>query len=184
SVAWTGFEEVAPGLYNVASYILNPNTDAEALDVPYNMSMYDDRGMLITVEKGYVNIPPHRNTLAFKGAISVGKSKPARVSFEFTSAPVWQKSPDSLKSIRVSDKNYNEDKSGSSLSVTLGNESILPLKNISVYVVLYDKEGNALGFSKTLVDEISANGKAIAPFTWGVERQGKVISIEVLPVAE
>jgi len=184
SVAWTRFEEVAPGLYNIASYIVNPNTDGKAVAVPYKMSIYDDRGMLITVETGSVTLPPHRNTLAFKGAVSVSNSKPAKVSFEFTAPPDWYRGADPLRSIRVSGKDYSEDQTGSSLSVTLGNDNIVPLDNISVYVVLYDVDGNALGFSKTLVDEIPANGKAIAPFTWGVERQGRVVSIEVLPVAE
>jgi hypothetical protein len=58
------------------------------------------------------------------------------------------------------------------------------LDNVSVYVVLYDKDSNALGFSKTSVDEIPANGSSIAPFTWPLDRNGGVISIEVLPVEE
>ena len=34
SVAWTRQEQVAPGLYNVAAYIVNPNPNLGALNVP------------------------------------------------------------------------------------------------------------------------------------------------------
>lgn len=183
-VAWTRYEEVAPTLYNVAAYIVNPNADGTALNVPYRMSLYDSEGMLIVETDGVVSLPPHRNTLAFKSAVSVGQSKPVKVFFEFLSVPDWHKSSDPLSLVKIIDKNYTEDEVGSSLSVTLQNDNYLPINNISVHVVLYDRDGNALGFSKTYIDGISANGKTIAPFTWGINRQGKVISIEVLPVAE
>jgi hypothetical protein len=183
-VAWTRFEEVAPQLYNVAAYIVNPNIDGEASDVPYHFVLYDKDGVIITDKSGVVTIPPHRNTLAFQGAINTGKRVPAKALFEFTAAPNWHKRADPLSKISIGEKNYSEDSSGSSLSVTLNNNDILPLDNVSVYTVLYDKDGNALGFSKTVLDEIPANGSALAPFTWPLDRNGKVISMEVLPVQE
>src|SRR3989344_4925029 len=54
SLAWTRFEEVAPSLYNLAAYIVNPNTAAEARNVPYHIMLYDDRGVLITDTAGVV----------------------------------------------------------------------------------------------------------------------------------
>jgi hypothetical protein len=55
---------------------------------------------------------------------------------------------------------------------------------MGVYVVLYDKNTNAIGFSKTVIDGISPNGMIIAPFTWNIDRKGGVVSIEALYVAE
>lgn len=184
SLAWTRFEEVAPSLYNVAAYIVNPNTSAEAVNVPYRIILYDDRGVIITDTRGSVTLPPHRNTLAFQGAINVGKRIPAKALFEFTSAPNWYKHSDQLAAIAIGEKKYVDDESGSSLTVSLKNTSVYSLVNISVYAVLYDKDGNALGFSKTVLDEIPPQSSVIAPFTWPINRQDKVISIEVLPVAE
>lgn len=184
SLAWTRFEEVAPKLYNIAAYIVNPNTEGEAIDAPYHLALYDSRGVLITDVTGTVTLPPHRNTLAYKGAISVGERIPTKALFEFTAAPVWRKKSDTLAPLVIGDKKYSEDESGSSLLVTLKNPSVYPIGETSVYVVLYDKNGNALGFSKTIVDEIPAKGETLAPFTWPVNRNGAVISIEVLPVAE
>jgi len=184
SLAWTRIEQIAPGLYNIAAYIVNPNIDAEALNVPYHVSLYDDRGVLITDAYGTVTLPPHRNTLAFQGAIDVDKPSVVKALFEFTSPPDWYKKKDGLSAIAVGEKKYLEDELGSSLTVVMKNTSVYPLSDIGVYAILYDKDGNALGFSKTLLDEIPAQGSSLAPFTWPVNRKGAVISIEILPVAE
>lgn len=184
SLAWTRFEEVAPSLYNLAAYIVNPNIDAEAINVPYHIALYDNRGVLITDTTGFVTLPAQRNTIAFQGAINVSKRIPAKALFEFTASPDWHKKKDGLSAIAIGEKKYLEDEIGSSLTVVMKNTSVQPLINIGVYVVLYDKDGNALGFSKTSLDEIPAQGSTIAPFTWPINRKGAVISIEVLPVAE
>jgi hypothetical protein len=184
SLAWTRFEEVAPSLYSIAAYIVNPNTEGEAFDVPYRMTLFDDRGVPITDTEGVMTLPPHRNTLAFQGAVSVGKRIPSKALFEFIIAPDWHKGSDPLVHLLVGEKKYVEDETGSSLTVALKNDSVQPLQQITVYAVLYDADGNALGFSKTIVDEIGPQGSAIAPFTWPLNRGGKVISIEVLPVVE
>lgn len=184
SVAWARFSEVAPSLYNIAAYLVNPNIEGEAKNVPYHLALYDDRGILITDTTGTVTLPPHRNTLAFQGAITTGKRVPAKALFEFTAPPVWYKQADTLQNLTISGKDYNEDESSASLVVTLGNNSVDPIGRLTVYAILYDKDGNALGFSKTIVDEVPGKGTATAPFTWPESFNNKVISIEVLPVAE
>jgi len=184
SLAWTRFEQVAPSLYNLAAYIVNPNTEAEARNVPYHIALYDDRGVIITDTKGLITLPPHRNTIAFQGAINTGKRIPAKALFEFTNAPNWYKQTDRLSAIVVGEEKYTEDESGSSLVVNLKNTSVYPIGKISVYSVLYDKDRNALGFSKTIVDEILPQSNVVAPFTWPIYRHGEVISFEILPVTE
>lgn len=183
-VSWTRLENVTPGIYNVATYIINPNTEGEAKDVPYRVTLYDNQGMLISDSKGEVTLPPHRNTLAFSGLIKVGKSIPTKALFEFTSLPDWRKKTDQLSSISVIDKQYTEGNGGSSLMIILKNDGLQPLSKISVFAILYDNLGNAVGFSKTVIDEILPKAVTIAPFTWNIDRQGEVVSIEVLYVAE
>ncbi|MDE2038367.1 MAG: hypothetical protein KGI69_04130 [Patescibacteria group bacterium] len=184
SVSWARFEQVAPGLYNLGAYVINPNTDVTATAVPYHMSLYDDAGIPITDVYGTMTLPPHRNALAFKGAVSVGKRIPGRLLFEFTAAPEWATSSDPLAALDVTDKKYSETPSGSSLMVTFANRGTTPLDNISVSAILSDKDGNVVDFSTTVVDQVPAGGTAIAPFTWPVSHDGKVISIDVLPVAQ
>lgn len=183
-IAWSRLEEVAPGLYNIAAYVINNNVEGGAASVPYHIVLYDNQGMLITETDGLVTLPPHRNTLIFAPAVPVGKRIPVRASVEFTSEPDWRKQKDTLQSLVVSNKKYSEDETGSSLMVTLRNTSVTTIENLTVYAVLYDRNGNAIGFSKTQLDEVPALGDAVAPFTWPINRHDMVISIEVLPVAE
>lgn len=184
NVAWTRLEAITPSLYNVASYIINPNTEGEADNVPYHISLYDKDGMLIIEKAGTVTLPPHRNTLAFENALNVGKRIPARASFEFVTKPVWYKQADKLTALSIDSKDYSEDANGSSLTVRLKNNSVMGLGAVDAFAVLYDKIGNVIGFSKTIIDEIPAGAIVTAPFTWGINRKGEVISIEVLYMAE
>jgi hypothetical protein len=184
SVAWTRLERVVPGVYNSVAYIINPNTEGEARDVPYHMAIYDQNGMLIIDQKGMVTIPPHRNTLAFAGLIRTGNSIPSKVLFEFTARPDWYKKTDTLSTILITEKDYIEEGESSSLRVVLKNDSVKNIGKLNVYAVLYDNAGNAIGFSKTIVDEIRAGSTVTAPFTWNTNRNGEVVSIEVLYVAE
>ena len=183
-VSWVRYEQVAPGLYNAAAYIINPNITGEAARTPYHLALYDSAGILINDVAGVVTLPPHRNTLAFQAGISTGKRTPAKTLFEFTAAPDWVKKSDPLTAVMISDKKYTEDASGSSLTVTLSNTSVQSIGHLAVYATLYDKENNALGFSRTVLNGIAPGSSVIAPFTWPVSRNGSVVSIEVLPVAE
>lgn len=181
---WTHFEELAPGFYNVAAYIVNPNTEGAAVNVPYHFVLYDDKGVTIVDSPGYLRLPPHRNTLAFQSAVPVGKRTPVRALFEFTGIPDWKRQADPLTALEIADKIYTEDESGSSLMVTLKNTSVRTLGKMTVYAVLSDADTNVVGFSKTVIDGILPQSSVQAPFTWPVNRHGAVISKEVYPVAE
>ena len=183
-IAWTSVEQLASGSYNAAAYIINPNNEGEAYDVPYHFVLFDAQGGQIIDTPGTVHIPPHRNTLAFLGPIPVGKRIPYKAFFEFVGAPNWQKSADTLSPLSITEKKYTEDKFGSSLLVTIKNTNVKPIKKMSVFVALSDAGGNVIGFSKTVVDGIVGLSSIQAPFTWPTNRNGKVVSIEVLPVAE
>jgi hypothetical protein len=190
-ILWGGgkAEKLTSSLYNVASYIVNPNTNGAALNVPYRFSLYDSKGILIAERQGKIDLPAHRNTLAFEPAVNVGTRTPVKVIFEFLESPVWFKSHDTLGDIAIVDKKYSEDNdaNSSSLEVTLENRSLVPYRNVTVSAILSDVDGNAIGFSRTMVDVINPKGdsvenRVIAPFTWNVSRHDEVTSIEALPV--
>lgn len=185
-IKWGGgkYEKIADGLYNVASYIINPNTGGAAVNVPYKFTLYDEAGILITEKRGVVTLPAHRNALAFEPAVNVGRRNLSKVTFEFTKQPEWFKSHDSLNGLSVLDKKYTEEENDSSLEVTLENRNLLSYNNIVVSTVLYDGQDNAIGFSRTKIDSIKSQEPVSAFFTWPSSRQGKVTSIEIFPSSE
>lgn len=183
-ISWGGgkFEKVSEGYYNVAAYIENPNTNGAALNVPYKFTLYDNKGIYITERKGRTVIPAQRSILVFEPAVSVLKRIPAKVTFEFLQPPVWFKAHDRLQSLAIGTKKYSEDTNSSTLQVTLMNKGLTPINNILVGAVLYDLDGNAIGFSQTRLDGLGANSQDVAPFTWPFSRNGKVVTVEALPV--
>ena len=180
---WGGakIEKLAEGLYNVAAYIVNPNINGGAILVPYKISLYDSEGFPITERSGKINLYAHRNSLAFQPAVDTDGHVPVKAIFEFTSSPDWFKSSDELGGLVVVDKKYEESANESSLEIILENRTLYTYKDVKVGVVLYDVEGNTIGFSQTVVDEIPPKGKETASFTWSINRDGKVTTIEVLP---
>ena len=181
-IEWGGakFEKLANGLYNASSYIVNPNINGGAINVPYKISLYDAEGVLITERIGTVNLYPHRNSLAFQTAINVNKSIPVKATFEFTNAPQWFRAEDKLTGVSVIDKKYEENENSSSLQVTIENNTLYSFDNIQVSAVLYDSSGNVIGFSQTKLDSIPKGGREIAPFTWSDSRSNRVVTQEIL----
>ena len=184
SVTWTRFEEVAPHLYNVAAYVVNPNPKVGAANVPYLITLYDAQAVPIAQVTGTMDIPAGRDTLAFKGSVSTALQTPARASMKLTGVPDWAYDTQPPLMVTVADQKYHEASSSSSLIVTLQNRALVPASSVTVFAILEDKDGNAIGFSKTLIVSIAPQGTAIAPFTWPFSHGGNVVSIDVLPVAE
>ena len=182
AIPWVKYEKVVEGRYNVAAYIVNPNTNGAALNVPYTFTLYDAEGILITEAAGVTSLSPHRNTVAFVGAVDTGKRIPARVTFEFTKAPLWQKAGDTVSDLAISNKKYTEDASGSSLTATIRNTSLYAYQKVYVFAVLLDSDGNVVGFSRTLIDRIDPGTSQVAPFTWPSSHDGRFTTIEILPI--
>ena len=185
-IKWGGgkYEKIADGLYNVASYVINPNTGGAAVNVPYKFILYDEAGILITEKRGVVTLPAHRNALAFEPAVNVGQRNLSKVIFEFIKQPEWFKSHDSLNGLAVLDKKYTEEENNSSLEVVLENRNLLPYNKITISAVLYDSQDNAIGFSRTKIDAIESQESVSVSFTWPSSRHGKVTSIEIFSSSE
>lgn len=186
-IVWGGakFEKISNGVYNFASLIINQNVDAGAVDVPYKISIYDESGLMIKEQFGKVTLYPHRSSLAFNPLVNLDKSIPFKATFEFTSPPVWYRAVDELDKLVVLDKKYTEDNDSSSLEVVLENRGLFPYKNIDVAVVLSDINGNTIGFSRTNIDNLnSKNSRETASYTWPINRNNKVTSIDVLPIID
>ena len=189
-VIWTRQDKVAPGVYNIASYIINPNIDVEAFNVPYEVTVFDSQGITIQTLSGTVNIPAHKNTLAFMPNVDMGQREPAKVIFQFKEYPVWQKisgiMSDVLNSraggIEISKVEYSQDEMGGSLVASLTNTTLKRYSNINVYAILYDVDSNAIGFSKTYIKNLSGSSKEDIFFSWPYPKKSTVATKEIIAV--
>lgn len=182
-VVWSRADLVAPSIYNIASYVINPNIDVEARGVPFTIKVYDKTGVFIFNKNGVMDIPAHRNTLAFIPAIDLGARVPSRITFEFDDKPNWVKvDPSKLVPINVDDVVYEEDDVGGVLTATVRNTSLVGIGNVLFYAILYDENGNAIGFSKTELDGIKPDSSVLVNFTWPGKRIAPVVKKEIIPI--
>lgn len=182
-VVWSRADLVAPSTYNLASYVINPNIDVEARNVPFTLNVYDKTGVFIMNKKGVMDIPAHRNTLAFIPSINLGARIPARITFEFDDKPNWVKvDPSKLVPISVDDVVYEEDGVGGVLSANVRNTSLLDIGNVLFYAILYDENGNTIGFSKTELDGMKPDSSVLISFTWPGKRNASVVKKEIIPI--
>ena len=175
NVDWAGSEQVSHGIYNLAALVENPNINGASFDAQYTFHVYDNAGQLIVQKDGTMIIPANRNTLAFVSGVSTGERIPYKVTFDFTAAPEWKKSHDTLSSILLINNDYSEDAQSSSLQSTFVNNALTPYTNVTVYAVLSDAQGNEVGFSKTFIDRLNPGVKVTAPFTWPFSHNGAVV---------
>lgn len=168
------------GTYNFLTYLQNTNIGVGAYNVPYNMKVYDKDGILLYQKNGLTDIPSNSNFVIFEDNINLNDKTPARVKFEFTGNPSWQKI-ESLDSniLTVSKELLNED-TKPKLLVTIKNSTFKEIKNLESVAILYDKNNNAIAFSKTKTDTIVAGSNANLVFTWPEPFSEKVVRIDIV----
>lgn len=181
-VLWSYSVQVVPGIYNTLAYVQNPNAGVEALNMPYLIKLYDAEGILVTQRTGRAFIPAGQKFAIFAGGIDVGKRTPARTTFEFTGEANWRTGA-MLTKLRVLDTALDQAIQPKA-EVRVKNDAVdQSFSNITVFIILYDKDNNRITFSKTLIDSIGPNEIQTLYFTWPRVFTADVLRTEVLFVA-
>jgi hypothetical protein len=171
------------GNYNFITYLQNPNIGVGAYKVPYTLKIYDKDGILLYQKNSTTDIPPNNNFVVFEDNINLNDKVPARVKFDFTGNPVWQKI-DSVESniTTVSKELLNED-TKPKLLAKITNSTFQQINNIESVAILYDQNNNAVAFSKTKTDYIKAGESADIVFTWPEPFTEKIVRIDIISKA-
>ncbi len=185
TVIWARSFDVVPGRYNAVAYIENHNKNLAADKVKYSFRFADKNNVYLGRREGVAYIPPGQAFAIFERGIELGSSAPVYTTFEFTQAPVWIKVPDSALSqvrIMVSEVTLEGEDSAPHLSAVIKNDSLLLVPSLSVAVILYDEEENAITSSSTIIDELGPEASKTIDFTWPASFAKKVVTKEILPV--
>ncbi len=177
---WTRPFKVAEGVYSIVAFVSNPNTDVLARNVPYDMKLYDKKNILIAERRGVTDILPKSDFPIFEGGIQTNKAEVGEAFFEFSETPVWEKVQKEQPKISVGAPNVTTEGSPK-VVVSIRNESYEALKNVPIDVVVFNKEGNALGASETTVDSLKKNESAEVVFTWLLPFADEVSRVAVYP---
>ena len=165
-VLWSRFFETSKGKYDVAVLVKNPNLFLSISSLKYQFKIYDKDNILIAVKEGETFITPGETFPIFETNVDVGLRTPGQVFIEFEKSPQWERNEKEKPSLVVSKKQFFNEPPFPRLAVTLENKSVLPVYNIFIAAILYDKDKNVQGVSVTKIDAISGESSEEIVFTW------------------
>ncbi len=185
-VLWTRWSKVlSSGTYAILAYAENPNVGVGAQNVPYTFSIRDKDGILLYQGSGVTYIPADPIFVVYTDGVNIGDKIPARIEFNFGSAINWQKTENKEIGLMAVSKDLINEDTKPKLLATIKNITLNPIQNIQSVAILYDVDGNAVAFSKTMIDSIAPNSTSNIVFTWPETFTAKVfkedIVSEILP---
>lgn len=183
-VKWNRYFEVVPGIYNAVAYIENQNPHAKTENVNYKFTLFDDKNVILAENYGSVDLRPAEIIPVIADAMNTGRMIPSRMTFEIDREVVWHRAEQRPRLIRLKNEQLFYDNRAPRVSAELENTSHFPVKNIKLIVILYNNEGNAVGVSRTMVEEILSNQIRNVLFTWPQDFSSTVSRFEIFPLYE
>src|SRR3989338_5862639 len=155
---WARSFNVVDGRYNAVAYIENHNKNLAADKVKYSFRFADKNNVYLGRREGVAYIPPGQAFAVFERGIDLGSSAPVYTTFEFTTMPVWITVPDSILGqvrISVSEVNLVDEDSSPHLTAVVRNDSLFSVPDISMVIILYGEDRNAINASSTVLGGLS-----------------------------
>ncbi len=180
-VLWARPFVVAHGLTNLVAYLQNPNVNYVGNSVEYLFRVYDKKNVLIGTRVGRVTIPPVKNFAIFEPAFDSGETEPVKAFFEFDEPITWLRFSSFKPEFYISNTALSSENTSPRIDAMIENKTINRYKNVPVVVIVYDKEGNAIASSKTVIDSISGNQSLPLVFTWPQPFSEPYSKIEIIP---
>jgi hypothetical protein len=181
-VHWSRFFEVSPGIYNVLAYIENPNPVGGVENVSYKFGIYDKENTLLQERTGEMKIPPKSIIPVIEPTLVIGKLEAERVSFDFTENLVWTRMEPNKSVIVIQDEELLDKDTEPKIVATLTNVDIVPIYDLKIIVIVYNKDDNAIASSSTILDKITGGNSAKVFFSWPNKFKNEVYRFEIIPL--
>lgn len=167
----------------LVAYLNNQNKTIGIKNASYRFRLYDSKGSTVATKEGQTYIPANSQMAFFEGPVDIGNREVSKVTFEFTEPLKYSRVTYStaLTAVEVIETDYTEN-NGPRLTVKVRNNEKKQFENIPVVVILYNKDGNAILSSKSVIDILPPEGDAELFFAWPVTLDEQVTDIDVLPL--
>lgn len=182
TVLWRRFFQVSPGIYNVVAMIENQNPNAGVPNAQYVFKLYDNNNVLLYERKGSVELKPKEVLPIIENTLFTNKLSASRVSFEFTNEFIYERDVPRDQVLVIKDERLTETESTPRIDAMIQNIDLRPVEDITVVVVVYDNDGNAMAVSSTVIDFLEKDQQQPAVFTWPQPFESEVASIEIIPL--
>ncbi|MDP3661546.1 MAG: hypothetical protein Q8R17_01720 [bacterium] len=169
------------GIASAVLYAENPNKSAGAFEAPYQVKVYDSVGLLVAEKRVTALIPPNGTFAVFAPNLFVGERIPVRASFERTAPIVWRRDVLALDAVRVERLQFSivsQPRVQAELTTALKSQV-----GATAVAILYDADGNAVGASQTIAEQIRAGAPTPISFVWRAPFARTPVRAEVLTAA-
>lgn len=177
-IVWSKVFELKEGVYEAGALVDNPNLFAGLPSLKYNLKIYDENNVLLTIKEGETFMNPDDRFLVLEGDIDTERV-PNKAFIEIEEKLNWERIEKEKPQIIVSGKQFSNEPNPR-LIVKIDNKSIFPVKDILAAVILYDENKNAIAVSTSKVDLIKPNGNTEIVFTWPESFEVEPASSDIL----
>jgi hypothetical protein len=170
------------GRTDVIAYVENPNASAAVKGASFTIELYGEDRTLIAKRSGTTDLPPAAGVPLYIPGVYTGNSVVAQAFLEFDESSLgWYRYEDERVVPRVSDIRLGEIDTPRVLA-RLTNPSVTTLRNVIVIATVFDKEGNAIAATQTVVSQIPAQGSVEATLTFAGSFSEAPARTDVRPV--
>lgn len=181
-IEWVRVFPVTPGIVNAVAYIKNTYPTSASPKVGYEFKLYDANNTLVADRTGTTFLGPAGESAIVETLIPISSSTVTIARFSFVDPIQWQKISSSFLQLVVNaDRTVKESfEGGTRLTATLQNKSRYGFSNVDVVALFYDKNGNVITSSKSVVPSVPALQNTTVYFTWPYP-VNDVVRTEVIP---
>ena len=183
SIFWARLGHAAPGTYDAAALVENPNEVLSSPALQYEFTFFDNIGE-IGRRVGSTFIFPQERVYVVEANIQLVR-EPMRVEFKILGVPPWSVLAGELPTLVVQDRQYRvRDMGGhrqSTVEATVANASPFDYRRMETATVVLDRDGNVIGANRVVNELIKGGGTVRVVSLWPTVLAGEAATIEVQP---
>jgi hypothetical protein len=174
--------KVARNIYEVVAVYDNPNVSGEVYRAPYVIKIYEaGTAVPIKIIESSTYIPTNSEFIVFEGPFELGERIPDRATLEWKRDNlVWKKNFNQKPNVEVRNRIISKEDTTPRVDATVVNNTLDPVSNIELIVLISDETGNTIAASKTFIDQLEKGESVPVVFAWPEPWSAKGTGIEII----
>ncbi len=158
--------KVSQDNYSVLVYFENPNASASVRSAKYTIKIIGERNSVLAEKTGSVSIAKHSQFAILESGISLGGKEPVKANFSWDQTLVWERDNSANPEVTVVGKELLNADTKPRINAVVSNNSLANIPALELIAIVSDGAGNAVGASKTILNNVSRGGTFPITFTW------------------
>lgn len=180
-VFWTRFVKTREQTYDVAAEIKNPNARLAVQSFEYEFRLIDSAGVIVAARSGRAFLYPgelaHIVEIGLKSGRDIKKATFSIANVEWKTTNI--SAPDVIAGSKEHGVRVTDGLEFSAVKAVLTNRSSIDLKSIQATVILFDRDGNFVAASFSIIDSLGAGKTHAVEWRWPVSFGNEVAGITV-----